>query len=287
LRRLVDATHDLQEAPSWWTPMNAYFGSVETRTDPGGYHWDGMKRLGRRDAPLVFFQFTLAGWGQFEVYDRPAQRVPPGTSFLAVVPSRHRYYLPEASPGWTFGWIGIHHPYVVRRIAKQVAATGPLLETPPNSPLIRRALRLVEGAFRKDFRDRFEVELALLDFTIAYERLAQDTRHPEGERERLLEAVRQRVVAGGWRAIGIDALAAEHGMSRTRFSHLFRARTGTTPARFVAELRIQEAARRLVTTRLPVQTIANACGFADGAHFGKVFRRFLRQSPAAYRRTLG
>ena len=33
------------------------------------------------------------------------RRLPPGTAFFAVVPSRHRYYLPEAYPGWTFGCI--------------------------------------------------------------------------------------------------------------------------------------------------------------------------------------
>ena len=38
-----------------------------------------------------------------------------------------------ASPGWTFGWIGIYHPYLFRRIAKQVAATGPVLEAAPDS----------------------------------------------------------------------------------------------------------------------------------------------------------
>ena len=48
--------------PPWWTPLTAYFGSVETRTDPRAYHWDGMKRLGPTDAPLFAFQLTLAGW---------------------------------------------------------------------------------------------------------------------------------------------------------------------------------------------------------------------------------
>ena len=97
LRRLVEATRDPQEGPSWWTPMNAYFGSVETRTDPRSYYWDGMKRLRRRDAPLVFFQFTLAGYGHFELYGRSPQRVPPGTSFFAVVPSRHLLLAPGLS----------------------------------------------------------------------------------------------------------------------------------------------------------------------------------------------
>jgi AraC-like DNA-binding protein len=287
LRTLVEATRDLGDGPLWWTPTNAYFGNVETRTDPRSYHWDGMKRLARRDAPLVFFQFTLAGWGHFQTYGRPPERVTPGTSFFAVVPSRHRYYLPEDSPGWTFGWIGIYHPYLVRRIAKQVAATGPVLQTPPACRLIAKAVRLVQGAFRKDFRDRFDVEQALFEFVLAYERLAQEVRHPEGERARVLDPIRRRILAGGRRWIGVDVLAAEQGMSRTQYSHFFRARTGTTPARFVAEVRIQEAARMLVTTRLPVRQIADECRFADVAHFSKVFRRVLHQSPAAYRRTIG
>jgi len=49
LRRLVKASRAPIEGPSWWTPLNAYFGNVETRTDPTSYYWDGMKRLGPRD----------------------------------------------------------------------------------------------------------------------------------------------------------------------------------------------------------------------------------------------
>jgi AraC-like DNA-binding protein len=287
LRKLVDASRAPVDGPPWWTPAGAYFGSVETRTDPRGYQWDGMKRLGPRDAPLVFFQFTLAGWGHFELHGEPPQRLPPGTSFLAVVPSRHRYYLPDDSPGWTFGWIGIYHPYLVRRIAKQVAATGPVLNTPAGCELIASATRLVRGAFQKDFRDPFEVELALFEFTVSYERHARETRHPEGERERLLEALRSRVLAAGLRPLAVDAVATDEGMSRTQFSHFFRARTGTTPAHFMTEIRIREAARLLVTTRSPLRQIAGDCGFADVTHFGKVFRRLMHQSPAAYRRAIG
>mgnify|MGYP001544841861 CR=1 FL=1 len=91
-------------------------------------------RLGPNDPPLVFFQFTLAGFGHFESYGRPPQRIGPGQGFFAVLPSRHRYYLPQASPGWTFGWIGLYHPYLVRRIARQVTSTGAVVDTPANSP---------------------------------------------------------------------------------------------------------------------------------------------------------
>ena len=286
LEQLVGASRAPIEGPSWWTPANAYFGNVETRTDARSYRWDGMRRLGRNDRPLVFFQLTLAGWGEFQLDGRPAQRLPPGTAFFALVPSPHRYYLPAASPGWTFCWIGIYHPYLLSRIAKQVAASGPTLRVTPSSVLTANMMRLVRGAFEKDFRDRHEVELALFELLFSYERLADELSDPEGERERLLETLRARILANPRRPPGVDQVAAERGMSRSHFSHYFRARTGLTPARFMAEVRIQEAARGLLATNRPLKQIAGEWGFTNVNHFGKVFRRFLHASPAVYRRSL-
>jgi AraC-like DNA-binding protein len=286
LRQLIEDSHSPDAGPSWWTPSKAFFGSVETRLDASSYLWDGMKRLGRKDAPLFLFQFTLAGWGIFEQYGGAPQPIAPGTGFFAVIPSRHRYYLPAASPGWTFGWLGIYHPYLLQRVTKQVATTGAVVSLEPKSAFTGSALRLVRGAFRKDFRDRFEVELALFEFVIAYERLAYQLGDPDGERDRLLEAVRKKVLADPQRPINVDALAAEHAMSRSHFSHFFRTRTGLTPARFVTETRVSEAARLLVQTRSPLKQIADACGFANVNHFCRVFRRFRHLSPGAYRRTI-
>jgi AraC-like DNA-binding protein len=287
LRRLVEASHAPVEGPGWWTPSNAYFGNVETRTDPHGYRWDGMQRLGPRARPVVFFQLTLAGWGAFELYGKPPRRIPPGTAFFAVVPSRHRYYLPAESPGWTFAWVGIYHPYILRRIARQVATAGPLVVASPSSPLVASTMRLVRGAFEKDFRDRHEVELALFEFLLAYERRADEIRDPEGDRERLLEWLRERVLASPRRPMDVAEVAAERGMTRSHFSHHFRARTGLSPARYMLEVRVQEAARALLGTRAPLKQIATEWGFADPTHFGKVFRRFQHVSPAAYRRSFG
>jgi AraC-like DNA-binding protein len=128
------------------------------------------------------------------------------------------------------------------------------------------------------------VELALFAFLLAYERSADESRDPEGDRERLLEWVRERVLADPRRPGAVEEIAAERGMSRSHFSHHFRSRTGLTPARFMSEVRVQEAARALLATPAPVKRIAADWGFANSNHFGKVFRRFHHVSPAAYRR---
>lgn len=285
LDKFIDLSRKADAGPEWWTPVNAYFGSIETRTDPKSYYWDGMKRLRRRDHPLVFFQFTLAGFGHFEPYGRPPQRITPGMGFFALLPSEHRYYLPVESPGWTFAWIGIYHPYLLRRISSQVQRTGSVIQVTPQSPFIARLTRLVRGVFHKDFRDRFDVEQELLKFTHAFERLVQQSPDPEGAQ--LLEELRARVLGGPKRSIPVDTLASERGMSRTAYSHFFLSKTGLTPARFMTEVRVQDAARLLATTRLSLSQIANECGFANANHFGKVFRRFRQQSASAYRHAVG
>jgi AraC-like DNA-binding protein len=245
-----------------------------------------MRRLGPDDPPRVVLQLTLGGWGHFELYGKSPQRMMPGTAFVAVIPSRHRYYLPESSLGWTFAWVRMWHPHIVRRFAKQVAATGPVLSTAPSSPLVGSLMRLVRGAFEKSFRDRFEVELALFELLLAFERLGEELRDPHGDRERLLEWVRACVVATPHQPPPVEALAAKRGMSRSYFSHYFRKRTGMSPARFMTEVRIQEAAHMLVSTRGQLKQIADEWGFSSVNHFCRVFRRLQHASPAAYRRSL-
>ncbi len=242
-----------------------------------------MKRLGRKDHPLCFFQFTFAGFGNFELYGQAPRAITPGLGFFALIPSQHRYYLPIDSPGWTFGWIGIYHPYLLARVTQQVQATGPVVTLAPGDALTASALRLVRGAIKKDFRDRYAVELALFEFVLAYERWAHNASDLSGQRKRLLDDVRERVVAALPHSLPVDVIASDYGMSRSHFSHHFHSLTGLTPAHFATEVRVHQAAGLLRETRDPLKQIADACGFANANHFCKVFRRFQHVSPAAYR----
>jgi AraC-like DNA-binding protein len=286
LRQLLDSTRSSARGPHWWSPAVGFFGTVETRARGNSYRWDGIERCSKGAPPFFLCQLTLGGHGCFEWKDEPARLMTPGSAFFVSVPSRHRYYLPPSSPGWTFCWVLIYHPYVLERASQRIAQSGPCLEVEPDGAFVASALRLVRGAFKKDFRDGVEVELALIEFVLAYERLALRSADPEGERERLLEAVRQRIVAQPMRAVKVEALAAEYGMTRSHFSHFFRECTGLTPGRFMTETRIREAARLLVEARLPLKQVAAACGFSNVNHFSKVFRRFHHRSPGAYQRTL-
>jgi AraC-like DNA-binding protein len=286
LRHLTDLLGKPVPPPLWWTLKTAYSGSVETRTDPTSYYFDGMSRPGPDDPPVVYLQMGLSGWGNFQLYGQEPHRITPGKAFFILVPSRHRYYLPKDSPGWTFAWFGIHKPWLVTRITKQVLARGPLVDVEADGVLAASVLRLLRGAIKKDYRDRFEVEMALFEFVLAYERWAERGHDDCGAGQRLLDETRLRILAALPETVNVADLASQEGVSRKHFGFLFRARTGLTPAHFSTQVRLHEAARMLIETRLPLKTIASACGFANANHFSKVFRRLQHLSPASYRRTM-
>ena len=285
VRQLLQDSRRYALGPPWWGEGGGFFAALESRARGASYRWDGMKRTQRNDAPFFLCQLTLAGWGVFEPYDAPPQKMTPGMAFCVGVPSRHRYYLPASSPGWCFCWVNLHHPYVVQRAAAVASMCDPILHVPPDSELIACLGRLVRGTFKKDLRDQLDVELAQFEFSIAYERLARQSGGAQKDRDSLLAAVRGRVLQDAKRSLSVAELAVTYGMSRSHFSHYFRAVTGLTPACFIAETRIREATRLLIETRAPLKEISAACGFANVGHFGKVFRRFHHRSPGTHRRS--
>jgi len=84
--------------------------------------------------------------------------------------------------------------------------------------------------------------------------------------------------------VTVKQMARAAFLSPSRFHALFRAKTGSAPMRYVRELRIGEARRRLSATVDSVAEIAEATGFANQFHFSREFRRATGMTPSAYRR---
>ncbi|MEI4277852.1 helix-turn-helix domain-containing protein [Klenkia terrae] len=78
-------------------------------------------------------------------------------------------------------------------------------------------------------------------------------------------------------------LAAVAGLSPWHFLRVFRAETGTTPMRFVAAARLQEAGHLLRTTSRSVTDIAYACGFSSPGHLTTAFTRHVGTTPTRFR----
>ena len=62
-------------------------------------------------------------------------------------------------------------------------------------------------------------------------------------------------------------------VSEGRFSHLFKESAGMAPLQYINKVRLEKAANLLKRGDYTVAEVANAVGFSDYNHFGRLFRR--------------
>jgi len=87
--------------------------------------------------------------------------------------------------------------------------------------------------------------------------------------------------------LSVPMLAKRAGMSARNFSRVFSQQVGTTPARFVARLRLQAAKARLEATTDNVETIASRAGFGDDETLRRQLRLEVGATPRLYRARVG
>ena len=84
----------------------------------------------------------------------------------------------------------------------------------------------------------------------------------------------------------ITFAAQEAGLSPTHFARAFKETMGRAPHQYLLALRLERARRLLETTRATLSDIAQRTGFADQAHFTRLFKRVFGTTPGALARRL-
>ncbi|MFA6948172.1 MAG: helix-turn-helix domain-containing protein [Eubacteriales bacterium] len=83
--------------------------------------------------------------------------------------------------------------------------------------------------------------------------------------------------------ISVDTVAQRFHFSRSYISHMFKNCNGVSFSEFLCRVRLENAAGLLVSSSLPVSSVASEVGFDDANYFSKIFRRHFGISPREYR----
>ena len=82
----------------------------------------------------------------------------------------------------------------------------------------------------------------------------------------------------------VEDMAGVTRLSASYFFRAFRRSFGRSPHAYVVALRLARALALLMESDEPLSRIAATCGFADQAHFSRVFRREVGSAPGVWRR---
>lgn len=84
--------------------------------------------------------------------------------------------------------------------------------------------------------------------------------------------------------IALDELIEISGMSRRNFIRAFEGTMGTSPIKYLIQVRIREACRLLRSTDHQITEVAFEVGFSDSNYFARQFRSTMGVSPREYRK---
>ncbi len=84
--------------------------------------------------------------------------------------------------------------------------------------------------------------------------------------------------------LDLDRLADVACLSKYHFTRVFLAHLGQTPFEFMSRIRLERAARTLVSIRNePITDVAMDCGFSSSQSFSRAFRLRFHTSPRSFR----
>jgi transcriptional regulator GlxA family with amidase domain len=85
------------------------------------------------------------------------------------------------------------------------------------------------------------------------------------------------------RPLTVEDLANEAAMSPRNFARIFLRETGMTPARYLDQLRLEQAIRLLEETGRSLEAIAQECGYTSAERLRRAFHRAMGITPLVYR----
>ena len=83
--------------------------------------------------------------------------------------------------------------------------------------------------------------------------------------------------------ISLNELSRHYHYSASRFSNLFKIKTGYAPIDYFIQMKMQKASQELDFTDKSVKDVAMSLGFDDPYYFSRRFSKIIGVSPTKYR----
>lgn len=199
----------------------------------------------------------------------------------------HDYAHAPKAACWKHVWIYFNPPgHLVRLLHWPAHGAGVLgfsISDAWTRKRVRRAMERCLALYSSPHRNR----LAFCANALEEALLWCDTLNPFSSgstRDERIEQTLAYMIKNFAKDLTASMLAKECHLSVSRFAHLFRQTTDTSPLRYLENLRIWKAQELLIGTNRSVKEISQDVGFADPLYFSKVFRKNLGAGPRDFRK---
>ena len=253
---------------------------IELRRKEDNYYFNNAAR----DYQGYLFQYTLEGHGIFECQGTRYQ-IHKGKAFFIAFPEDSRYYFaPDSDVNyhWTFFYLHFSGPVAEAFFNRYRELSGPVAELPLDSEPIGLFFELYEVLRRQGQLERYVGSEWLYRFLISLLRTMEFT--PAGNTNPHVSKAVEWIKENYTKQINLEHMCQEIGVSYPHLTRQFCKEQGISPVQFMTHLRLERAMQLLLGTELPIEKIAQECGFSCANYFTKVYKKVLHITPGECRR---
>ncbi|XID90910.1 helix-turn-helix domain-containing protein [Paenibacillaceae bacterium WGS1546] len=246
------------------------------------------RRVGPKVVPHFYLIFVQEGQGEL-IYRQQTYSLKKSGLFCLFPQASHEYYAVGDGP-MRKAWIAFEGPQGYRMLERiGIKACTPYIPNALHAGVEELFNRMLETAGDPEGRD---MDLSrLIAFFRLFEELSRKT--PDSLRDKVcsdnwLLQGKEYIETHYCERITVETVADRVRVDRAHFTRRFHQAFGITPAKYLLELKINEARRLLENSDFNLTVIAQSIGYTDMFTFSKSFKKLAGVSPKEYRnRTAG
>ncbi|WP_281225135.1 AraC family transcriptional regulator [Flavobacterium aquiphilum] len=201
-----------------------------------------------------------------------------------LMPGVWHTYKPMENTGWNEYWIGFKGK-MIERIVRE----GFFLNKPPvfhigmNEEIIDLYYKAIEIA--QEERAGFQQALCGIVMNILGLMYYRDKTRDFEDEELINKINKAKVMMREdiYRNVTAEEIARNLGISYSGFRRAFKELTGTSPSKYMLELKLNEAKLLLYSTNLPIKEISYSLQFENPDYFPIFFKKRTGKTPSEYR----
>lgn len=238
-------------------------------------------RFGPAVRPYYLIHYILAGSGTFQV-NGVDYHLHSGQGFF-IEPNYQTYYIADELTPWSYVWLGFIGSYATVLIQQlAISEQTPIFNNNHYYELADCVNQIIQHPLMNT-----ATELRANSYLLRFLSLIADSTVVSGHRatqrspyvDRAIAYLAQHVTTAS-----ADQLARAVNLDRSYLSTLFKQSTDLTPGQYIRNFRITKARHLLESSMLPIEKVAQQCGYDHANSFTRIFKQTYGMTPREYRR---
>jgi len=226
--------------------------------------------------------YIIDGKGEFTVNNR-TYNLSAGQGFL-IEPDYQTHYISNSVSPWSYIWVGFYGKNAKNILSSLgISQENPIFSSTEKDNLVNCVTDMLNHN-RSDLKDIYHNLGNLFHFLGI---IADSTRSLplDNDNNHYVEEAIRYIQNRVSESLQVEDIANYLGLNRSYFSTYFKKQTGMSPLQYIQTFRLTKAEHMLVTTSLPVSSIACSCGYQKTESLIKIFKKHYGVSPARYRKS--